>query len=221
MAAMPTHAPADPPRTIVGWLATGALDAGLAALLWQLAEGGLPVTVAGPSGSGRQALVDAMMELRRAGVPLPPSRLPAVVEADSLAAVNARLAEPPFRAAEDELRTLGVVLILARATEARPRVVAAHYVRPVEQDGQGHVQRRPPAVLSTWDPSRGAFDDYAWGILPELAARVAVDPPTFAAERDRRATYLEALVAAGVTDPVDVRRAMAGYATTLAGGHQG
>jgi hypothetical protein len=221
MAAMPTHESDAPPRTIVGWLAAGALDAGLAALLWQLVEAGLPLTVAGPPGSGRQALVDALMELRRAGVPLPPSRLPAVVEADSLTAVNARLAGPPFRAAEDELRTLGVVLILARGADARPRVVAAHYVRPVEQDGQGHMQRRPPAVLSTWDAGTGAFDDFAWGILPELAARVGIDPPAFAAERDRRAAYLEGLVAAGVTDPADARRALAGYATTGVGGHQG
>ena len=221
MAAMATPVSAPPPSSLVGWLAAEAMDAGLAALLWQLAEGGLPVTVAGPSGSGRHALIDALMELRRAGVPLPPSRLPAVVEADSLAAVNARLAEPPFRAGEDELRTLGVVLILARGADARPRVVAAHYVRPVERDGQGHVQRRPPAVLSTWDPASGAFDDYAWGILPELAARVAMEPRAFEAERERRAAYLSGLVAAGVTDPDDVRRALAGYLTTKPGGHRG
>jgi hypothetical protein len=220
MAAMPTP-PSAPPTSIVGWLAGGAMAPELAALLWQLVEGGLPLTVAGPPGSGRHALVDALTELRRAGVPLPPSRLPAVVEAESLAAVNASLAGPPFRAGDDALRTLGVVLILARGADARPRVVAAHYVRPVEQDGQGHIQRRPPAVLSTWDPGTGAFDDFAWGILPELAARVAVDPPAFAAERDRRATYLAGLVAAGVTGPDDVRRALAGYTTTRAGGHQG
>jgi hypothetical protein len=219
MVPMPTPPPAPPPRTLVGWLAAGALDAELAALLWQLAEGGLPVTVAGPPGSGRQGLADALLGLRRSGVPLPPSRLPAVVEADSLAGVNARLAAPPFLAGEDELRTLGVVLILAHGADGRPRVAAAHYVRPVEQDGQGHVQRRPPAVLSTWVAAGGAFDDFAWGILPELAARAGIDPPEFATERDRRASYLQDLVTAGVADPDDVRRAMAGYAATRADRH--
>jgi hypothetical protein len=216
---MPARAFPDPPTSIVGWLVAGTMDAPLAALLWQLAEGGVPVTVAGPAVSGRRALLDALLELR-SSAPLPPrSRLPAVIEADSLAAVNDRLAAPPYAASHDELRALGVVLILGRAATGLPRIMAAHYVRPLERDGHGHVQRRPPAVLATWDPASGGFDDYAWGIMPELATRVAVEPGAFEAERGRRAAYLDGLVAAGVTDRVKVRRALAGYSTTGTGGH--
>jgi hypothetical protein len=43
-----------PPRSIVGWIAAGALDANLAAVVWLLAEGG-PGHVAGAC-SGRSAL---------------------------------------------------------------------------------------------------------------------------------------------------------------------
>jgi hypothetical protein len=216
---MPARAYRDPRTSIVGWLAAGTMDAGLAALLWQLVEGGVPVTVAGPAGSGRRALLEVLAELRPTGTPLPPSRLPAIVEADSLAAINERLAAPPFGASHDELRSLGVVLILGRTATGLPRVIAAHYLRPLERDGHGHLQRRPPAVLATWDPASGAFDDYAWGIMPELAARIGLDPATFEAERGRRAAYLSGLVAAGVTDRDEARRALAGYSATRTGGH--
>jgi len=195
------------------------MDAGLAALLWQLVEASLPVTVAGPRGSGRRMLLAALNELRPVGVPLPPSRLPAIVEAGSLVELGERLAAPPFLASDDELRTLGAVLILgAAAGAAGPvRVLAAHYVRPLELDGHGHVQRRPPAVLAAWDPAAGAFDDYAWGILPELAARAGIEAPAFETERHRRAAYLGDLVHSGVTGPDAARRALAGYVTAAGG----
>lgn len=213
---MSQPADATPPTTLVAWLAEGALDPPLAALLWQLMEGGLPVTVAGPAGSGRHALLAALGELRPAPVARQRSRLPDVVEADSLIALDALLAAPPYGADGDELRTLGVVLILGAAGRDRPGVCVAHYVRPLELDGHGHVQRRPPAVLASWDPAAGRFDDYAWGILSELAARVGVEPRAFSTERLRRAAYLAGLAAAGVTSPDDVRQALAGYRMTAA-----
>ncbi|MFI5254724.1 MAG: hypothetical protein ACHQ15_04635 [Candidatus Limnocylindrales bacterium] len=203
-----------PPTTLVGWLAQGALDPPLAALLWQLMEGGLPLTVAGPAGSGRHALLAALAELRPAPIARQRSRLPEVVEADSLAALDALLAAAPYGAQEDELRTLGVVLVLGAQRPDQPGVVVAHYVRPLELDGHGHVQRRPPAVLASWDPAAARFDDYAWGILSELAARVGVEARGFSAERQRRSAYLAGLVAAGDTSPDDVRRALAGYRVT-------
>jgi hypothetical protein len=192
------------------------MDADLAALLWQLMEAGVPLTVAGPADSGRATLLAALTELRPAGVPLPPTRLPAIAEADSLADLDARLAAPPFLASDDERRTLGVVLVLGRGADPgeRTRVVAAHYVRPLERDGHGHVQRRPPAVLATWDPAIGRFDDYAWGILPELAARAGVAAPDFETERHRRAAFLADLATAGVVEPDAAGRALAGYAAT-------
>jgi hypothetical protein len=57
------------------------------------------------------------------------------------------------------------------------------------------VQRRPPALLAAWDATRDAFDDYAWGIVTELAARVGREPAEFDRERTRRATHLAGLVA--------------------------
>jgi hypothetical protein len=190
------------------------MDARLAALLWLLLEGGLPVTVAGPKGSGRHALLEALADLRPAGVALPRSRLPTVFEADSLVMLQTLLTGPPHGASDDELRNLGIVLILDHAAGGSARVNAAHYVRPVERDGQGHIQRRPPAVLSTWDPASGGFDDFGWGIVSELAARVAMEAADFADERVRRAAYLEGLAGAGVTGREDVRRALAGHALT-------
>lgn len=185
-----------PPRTILGWIAAGALDADLAAVVWLLAEGGVPVVVAGAPGSGRSALLGAIRELAGAGGrPTMPSRLPGIVEARSLEEVQAHLAESPLRAGEDELRGLGVVLVLAVAATGRRRVVVAHFVRPLERDGQGHVQRRPPALLAAWDATRDAFDDYAWGIVTELATRVGREPAEFERERARRAAHLAGLVA--------------------------
>lgn len=185
-----------PPRSIVGWIAAGALDADLAAVVWLLAEGGIPVVVAGAPGSGRSALLGAIRELAGArSRPTMPSRLPGIVEGRSLEEVQAHLALAPLGVSEDELRGLGVVLVLEVAATGRRRVVAAHYVRPLERDGQGHVQRRPPALLAAWDATRDAFDDYAWGIVPELAARVGREPAEFDRERTRRATHLAGLVA--------------------------
>lgn len=173
----------------MGWIAAGTLDPDLAAVLWLLAEGGVPIVVAGAPGTGRAALLAAFRELAAAR-PRAPSRLPAVVEGRSLEEVYAHLARPPLEAGEDELRGLGAVVILDVVSPGRRRVVAAHYVRPLERDGHGHVQRRPPALLAAWDGARDAFDDYAWGIVTELAERVGREPADFERERARRATLL-------------------------------
>ena len=207
-----TDLPARPtPPSITAWLATGALDAELAALLWLLVEAGLRVTVAGPPGSDSGALLAALAAFGPSPVPGPGSRLPAIVEATSFADLRARLAGPPLGASEDELRTLGLVLVLEVAPPGDWRIAAAHYVRPPELDGQGHVQRRPPAILAAWDGRRGAFDDYSWGISAELAGRVGREPSEFEAERARRAGYLADLVAGRVLAPLDVMRAVSGY----------
>ncbi len=71
----------------------------------------------------------------------------------------------------DGVRRLGMVAVLDEPA-AGLRCTSVHYLRPSERDGQGHVQRRPPAVLAAWDAETDTFEDYAWGITPELAARV-------------------------------------------------
>ncbi len=48
-------------RPLVGLVADGVLDAELAGLLWLLAEAGVPVTVAGPRGSGRSTVLAALL----------------------------------------------------------------------------------------------------------------------------------------------------------------
>ena len=108
----------------------------------------------------------------------------------SLEEVQARLSEPPFGLTEDAIRSVGVVLVVRVLADRRRRVVAAHYVRPLEQDPQGHVQRRPPALLAAWDAESDRFDDYAWGITSELAGRVGREPAAFERARAERATLL-------------------------------
>ncbi|MGH2466209.1 MAG: hypothetical protein ACRDGL_00520 [Candidatus Limnocylindrales bacterium] len=91
--------------------------------------------------------------------------------AASLHDLLAQLQAPPVALTEDELRRLGLVLMVREVGPGRHRIVAAHYLRPLERYGQGHLQRQPPAVLATWDPATDRFEHFAWGVLPELGAR--------------------------------------------------
>ena len=104
--------------------------------------------------------------------------------------VLGRLASAPVGAIDDELTRLGVVLILGRDGEGRRRVLAAHYLRPVARDVQGHIQRLPPAVLATWNPSAGRFEHFAWGVVGELAGRTGRRPVEFEREQAVRAREL-------------------------------
>ena len=145
--------------------------------------------------------------------------LGATIHADSLEEVFATLRRPPVAVTDDELSRLGVVLVMRAvappagdlASGPARRVVAAHYVRPVFRDGHGHVQRLSPAVLATWDPDHDRFEHFAWGITPELAARVGRRTGDFTAEHDRRRDYLTGLAEAGVTGIDAVRSAIDGY----------
>lgn len=127
--------------------------------------------------------------------------LGATIDAPSLEDVLARLHGAPLRLTEDELSRLGLVVVLGARTDASgnpppaatvpsavtaPRVVAAHYLRPVARDVHGHVQKLGPAVLATWDERRGEFEHFAWGVIPELAMRTGRRPGDFEVELDRR-----------------------------------
>jgi hypothetical protein len=148
--------------------------------------------------------------------------LGATIHADSLEEVLGALHAPPVALTDDELTRLGVVLVL-RALTPSPgdvadglvrRVVAAHYVRPLARDVHGHTQRLGPAVLASWDPTRDRFEHFAWGVIPELAARVGRRAGDFSAEHERRRDYLAGLAEAGVVEPGEVRAAIDGYRTT-------
>jgi hypothetical protein len=195
-----------PPESVVGWIVAGALDAPLAACAWLLAEGGVSILVAGHDRATASGLADALDAFGR-----PPAlfaAFPPCLEATSLEEVLARLGEPPYGLTEDAIRSVGVVLIARVLADGRRRVVAAHYVRPLEQDPHGHVQRRPPALLAAWDAAADRFDDYAWGITSELAGRVGREPAAFERARVERATLLDDLAAARVVTRSAVAQAL-------------
>ncbi|HEU4672691.1 MAG TPA: hypothetical protein VFS32_07325 [Candidatus Limnocylindrales bacterium] len=138
------------------------------------------------------------------------------VHGESLEDVLGVLGGPGIGATADELSHLGLVLVVravdpALGERSRRRVVAAHYVRPVALDAGGHVQRLGPAVLATWDAATDTFEDFAWGVLPEIAARLGLRSGDLDLERDRRAAYLEALTSAGIDEESSVAAAIAAY----------
>ncbi len=125
----------------------------------------------------------------------------ASVRADSLEAVFALFGDPDVGLAADEASRLGVVLVLGAVPDAgggRPRegVVAAHYVRPLMRDAGGHLQRLAPAVLATRDGTTDTFEHFAWGVMPELAARTGRRPGDVERELERRVPHLRHLAAA-------------------------
>jgi hypothetical protein len=122
--------------------------------------------------------------------------LVAGIDADGLEGVLNRLADPVIGTDEDERSRLGLVLALA-ATAAGPRVVAAHYLRPLARDQHGHRQLLPPAVLATLSPASDRFDHFAWGVLPELATRLGWSALELEREQARRSATLRAAAAGG------------------------
>ena len=104
-----------------------------------------------------------------------------------------RLHAPEIGTAEDERSRLGVVLVMAPPDAQRgPRVAATHYLRPVALDTHGHVQRLPPVVLATWSEDGDRWDQFAWGVLPDLAGRVGLSARDLEREQARRSALLAA-----------------------------
>ncbi len=130
------------------------------------------------------------------------SGLAALVDAADLAGVLDVLARQGLT--DDETSFLGAVLLVDRPAEGggEPRVVAGHYLRPVMRDAGGHPRRERPAVLATWDPREDRWEDFAWGIVPDLAERCRMRAGDFEAERGRRAALIADLVARGAVDAV-------------------
>jgi hypothetical protein len=237
----PTKAIADAP-SLVALIAQGVLDAELAALVWLLVEGRIPLVVAVPAGrvgAGSQLLAGVLASVRAdeavdgLAAPLTAAgasslirgrRAGGVLEAGSLAEVRERLGAGPLPLTPDQLTFLGCVLVLgdsagAGARRGRLRVAAAHYVRPLARDAHGHAQRLDPAVLATWDDRLGRYEHFAWGVLPEIAARLGRRAGDLEADLHHRRDDLAGLAKAGVTQLDEVQRLVAGYRVRYGGAH--
>ncbi len=192
---------------VPGLLRAGILDAGTIALLWLLLDGGVPLVVSGSVSRGERASIaqallaidpdrdwvlldvdreqvtaDRLAALLRGG-----SSIGLTLTAGDLEAVLERMTADGLPA--DAVRRLGVVAIV-ETTKHGLRCTVVHYLRPTERDAQGHLQRRPPAVLSAWDEREDSFEDYAWGITPELADRVDRAQADLEERRSERARFL-------------------------------
>jgi hypothetical protein len=238
--------PADTPPAVtdapslVALIAQGVLDAELAALVWLLVEGRIPLVIAAPegrSGAGGQLLAGVLASVH-AGEdvemllgPLTPAgasslirgrRAGGVVEAGSLGEVRERLGSGPLPLTPDQLTFIGCVLVIGESVggrRGRLRVLAAHYVRPLARDAHGHAQRLDPAVLATWDDRLGRYEHFAWGVLPEIAARLGRRPGDLEADLHHRRDDLAGLAKAGVTKLDEVQRLVAGYRVRYGGAH--
>jgi hypothetical protein len=232
--------------SLVALVGSGLLDAELAAVVWLLVEGGVPLVVAVPTGrlvAGGQLLRGVLLSVRgesgRAGEAamaldrpgawqlVRGGRAGAVIAAASLEEVRNHLARPPFLLSSQELTFLGCVLVLdprddpprERRAAGALRVTAAHYVRPLARDAHGHAQELPPAVLATWDARLGRYEHFSWGVLPEIAARLGRRAGDVEADLHHRRDDLGGLAAAGLTSLDEVRRLIAGYRMTYGGPH--
>jgi len=190
-------------------IAEGVLDADLCALLWLLIEAGVPLVVATTNAP------KAAEEVRSALSGLVANQLVTadgalaggVLRGDSLEDVLRLNGANLDDGVPDAARELGVVLVLGQANPGdQVRVLRAHYMRPIERDGAGHIQRRPPALLSAWDEDAGRLDHFHWGISNELARRADREPGEFEVVHRRRTRLLDGLASARVFDQDDLRR---------------
>lgn len=184
--------------TIVAAIRAGHLDAELAALLWLLAEGAVPIHVAGDLAGAAGELASAIEDL---------GRTTGKVSAGSGASLEDVLRQPvPIRP------PTGAVIVL----DNEGRVRAAHLHRPPLRDGAGHVRPQGPAVLAAHDARTGAWEHFAWGVTPELAEAVGRRAGDFEIELDRRTAYLAGLAAGRLEGPDEVATALAGYRSATA-----
>jgi hypothetical protein len=206
----------------------GVLDAELAALCWLMVEGGVPLVVTGDVGmTERLLLTDVLIRLPPAGPVLVVDldagrptvgtlagfmrggmRLGATAVAPGLRELIDAATTPPDGLPEDAVRRLGIVQVIEQVASVTPgpivdrlRVTAAHYLRPLERDVAGHVQRRPPAVLATLDAAADTFDHFAWGVTSELADRVDRSQASFEELQASRAAAIAALARREVGAP--------------------
>jgi hypothetical protein len=179
-----------PPRGLVGLVRSNAVDAPLGALLWLMREGGVPALVIGPVGEESVAVVaDAVEQVAPSDSrdDVPARATVRTLRAASLQEAFDILAADPFHLSDDAIRSLGMVLVVLDG-----RVTAAHYLRPVERDREGHLQHRPPAVLATWEGHERQFEHFSWAVTPELAVRVNRTQADLEEQTAKRARQLAA-----------------------------
>jgi len=200
------------PVTATQLVADGVLDAELAGLLWLLLERDIPLVVSGPPSAEPAGLAQVLERLASdSGRGNGPAALQLwLLEADSLEGVLAHFAAPPLGWSEDRLRTLGLVLIVDEVPGLGRRLRAAHYLRPVERDAAGHLQRRPPALLAAHDRGADRLEHFDWAITGELADRLGLSMVQFEHELHLRRDALAGLVAAGRLGADDLRRVAGG-----------
>ncbi|HUG47571.1 MAG TPA: hypothetical protein VMP67_04095 [Candidatus Limnocylindria bacterium] len=197
MSAERPRASAAPPITEL--IAEGVLDEELAAVLWLLLGSDVSLVVSGPAATRPSELAAALEELAAAGGQTNGDgpRSLWLLEADSLEGVFAHFSAPPFELAADQLRNLGLVLVLRDVPPVGRRLFAAHYLRPVERDAAGHLQRRPPVLLAAHDATSDRLEHFWWAVTPELADRLGVAVADFEQGQRARRAALARLVAAG------------------------
>jgi hypothetical protein len=174
------------PASLVGLVAADEIDAELAALLWLLAEHGVPLVSASTDRGAAERTRAAVARAVRATQPALDSLAGGTLIAGSLEDVlRLSTGSPDGGQVTDSARDLGVVLVRDGG-----HVTSAHYIRPVERDGAGHLQRRPPALLAARNPESGQLDHFWWSITEELADRAGMDRAGFEDEHQRRAGQL-------------------------------
>ena len=196
-------------RTTTELIAEGFLDAELSALLWLFMDGGVPLVVATNHGtSAAEELRTAIAALVGSDRTTADGALPGgTVHGTSLEDLLRLSGAAESAEVPDDARELGVVVVLGQPELGGPvRLMRAHYVRPIERDVAGHLQRRPPALLSALDEGTSRLDHFFWAITDELATRVAIEAHEFDAAHRRRTRLLNELVAARVFDGRELRR---------------
>jgi hypothetical protein len=196
--------------TITQLVSEGVLDSELAALLWVLLDSDLPLVVSGPASSRPVELATALEQLVAAGGPRNghAERQIWLLEEDSLEGVFGHFSAAPLSLGQDQLRSLGLVLIMRGRAGGDRRLVAAHYLRPIERDAAGHLQRRPPALLAARDTAHDRLEHYYWALTGELADRLALTVADFESRHEQRRRLLAGLVRARQLSAAELQRAV-------------
>jgi len=174
-----------PEPAVLELVASGELDRDLVALLWLLAERGVPLVVASLDAAAAERFRTVLGGAVRAAQPALDAIAGGVVMADSLEDVLRLAGGPATGQLVDEARDLGVVVV----HDGR-RVRSAHYIRQIERDAAGHLQRRPPALLAAWNADLDVIDHFHWSITDELATRSGMTRDDFERELARRIEQL-------------------------------